>query len=108
MKGYELLLLLNLGVLADELKDPTAPGWTPNTGEILGVEQAPARELELNAIFLSRPKRAIINGNSFALGEKVNNFLLIDIGPWYVRLRQGKDTFTLWLKGHEVDASPTQ
>jgi MSHA biogenesis protein MshK len=76
-------------VLADELAglaDPTRPAQRTTTA----FSAAPARSLVLQSILISPRRRiAMVNGQPFAVGDRLDDALVAEILPYAVVLKKG-------------------
>lgn len=94
-KSLWLLVLLCWGDLSWAV-DPTAPpAWAKPSAPVVSAPATAARvEItlpKLQQIVLGEQSRAVINGRLLAVGDEVDGYRLISIGPDSVRLqsRQG-------------------
>ena len=97
------LSLLSFLVRAEGLVDPTRPQH--GSKKMLTEDQN--KELALSAIFITaKSKQAIINGNSYAVGQSVLTYKVVSISPNTVELSgpQGKQSLFINNKNIKKDA----
>lgn len=97
------LVLASAGSVAAEepaVADPTRPYQVIETSEAPGVQ---SRGLELTAVLVSASRRvAIINGEIYREGERVNGELISRIESGAIRIRRGNDEVLIRIRPARV------
>lgn len=75
-------LVAAVAVVAEELPDPTNPAGQ------MATRSAPVRGVQ-SILITPQRKQAVINGRSLAVGDRVNNAVIVDIQPYEVILKRG-------------------